>query len=1463
MDIKSSVKKIIKKFAAEDYQGPKALDYQEKHENTLALEKAARLYEGTDRDHVWAFISGMAGQDFRGNPKYLFVYINRYRPDIKAYWLCNDEDTLNQVRELGFEAYKESTPAAQYVINRTGVLVVEQVRIAMPDGFVNIKYINLWHGVGFKTIERRLFLGDIAMGFARKYVLRGTFYRDHQLLNASCPVIEEEFALDCGVDPDKFIRTGYPRNLYQQNYKPVVTFNHDLRGIKGLPADTKLAVYAPTYRANLGGTFVSAITDFDRLYQFCESHGILMIFKVHPTMEKEVGFLRAWEEYGDRPYFWFWDNRDDFYEVMHQMDLAIVDYTSLITDMVAVGIPHYIRYVFDYDSYMETVSVHDKYFERTTGQICKSFDELLEAMEDFESRDESAEIARLNELMWSYSEGAKDFDRIIDQALEFKVEKRHFPTLYSFDIFDTLFTRKVLAPEGIFLDVRERMAEEGSFPVVLTRQYALIRHSAEFNVREYYSKSQEDRQSDHVEITFDEIFDRIAEVYGLDERQVSLLKQWELEAELDNVVPLQSQIDLVKSLVEKGETVVLVSDMYLSTDFIRKMLEKADPMLVQLPLFVSSEYGVQKTSQKLFFEVYKSFEPYYDFEKWIHYGDNDKADKNQPRKFHINTRKIDKPEFNDVQQAMVKYVDSYDAYLVAAMQARLCKENYFEKDNFVISFVSLCFVPYIDWVLRDAQRRGYKSLYFVSRDGYHLKRIADEIIRERGLDFKTKYIYGSRRTWRIPAFIDKVDPGFWENYGSFADIISKDKLFSAMALDEETFRRFFPFIDPDNIDFLNNGEMKSLREIFRQNEEYNAYLLQLAEEQRELCGAYLLQEINPDEPFAIVEYYGRGYTQDLLVNLWRYLIHNDTVDVPFYYSRAIMPSQGGAVRHNFTTNDSKPYFIESIFANMPYRSIKEYTREGDTIVPVIEPLDCDKDLFDAMSRLLPEVAKRYARLELKNPADTDRMLYDFLFEYYQDNRDNPEFADQIGRLVDSVALYGTKREFAPPYTMEDLDMFEEKKIARGSMKLTTCVTMSVVRADEDVRRRYDEMFQITPGDALGSGRVLTEKERETNADFSRKYKELQQRAESFSKLYKEEVAGTQVKDKVVFVTDSKSIANRGLDLVADKLRKDGRYEVCELSLKKIPKPKDETVAKTIADARFIIINDVIPLFCKVSFRPETQEILLPENPFVLYNKGRMATPFLKWQKKYLKLSGINDISLIQVPAANRAETFRRSYCHSGLAKTELLGSCTSDYYYDKEYCKNARAKIESKFPEAKGKKIILYFPTWRTRKDCNTWLSLLDLEALQKLIGDEYVVVLNINESQVKHETMNRLEIPGFCMKISSGISYRQQLAAADIIIGDYRDTFFETPLMHKPAFSTAYDYESFIQANNMSQNANHFEELIFCPVVRTAEELADQLKNLDSYDYSLMERFRQEMYADCDGHSSQRVADYVLEHLD
>ena len=251
-------------------------------------------------------------------------------------------------------------------------------------------------------------------------------------------------------------------------------------------------------------------------------------------MEKETGFLKAMDAYGDRPRFMFWDNQDDFYEVMHQADLVVYDYSSIVSDFVAAGVPHYIRYVFDFDEYRSTVMLHDNYFEKTTGQMCYTFDELLDAMDTFQQRDEAAEVADLNQRLWSYSQGKDDFERIIKAAFDFCVEDRQRPTLYSFDIFDTLISRKCLDPAGIFYYVREKIIADGSFPISLREKYPSIRHTAEFNMREYYNKTKVMRQSDAVEVHFDEIFDRIANVYNLSQEQVEKLKAWELEAELDN-----------------------------------------------------------------------------------------------------------------------------------------------------------------------------------------------------------------------------------------------------------------------------------------------------------------------------------------------------------------------------------------------------------------------------------------------------------------------------------------------------------------------------------------------------------------------------------------------------------------------------------------------------------------------------------------------------------------------------------------------------------------------------------------------------------------------------------------------------------------------------------------------------------------------------------------------------------------
>jgi predicted HAD superfamily hydrolase len=70
---------------------------------------------------------------------------------------------------------------------------------------------------------------------------------------------------------------------------------------------------------------------------------------------------------------------------------------------------------------------------------------------------------------------------------------------------------------------------------------------------------------------------------------------------------------------------------------------------------------------------------------------------------------------------------------------------------------------YIHWVLEEAKNRNIKRLYFLARDGYIMKKIADRICKQDSYNIECRYLYCSRIAWRIPQYhieqekcIDKI-----------------------------------------------------------------------------------------------------------------------------------------------------------------------------------------------------------------------------------------------------------------------------------------------------------------------------------------------------------------------------------------------------------------------------------------------------------------------------------------------------------------------------------------------------------------------------------------------------------------------------------------------------------------------------------------------------------------------------------
>lgn len=76
------------------------------------------------------------------------------------------------------------------------------------------------------------------------------------------------------------------------------------------------------------------------------------------------------------------------------------------------------------------------------------------------------------------------------------------------------------------------------------------------------------------------------------------------------------------------------------------------------------------------------------------------------------------------------------------------KESY--EDNvvdFAESFIAPAYISYASWILKDAQRRGLKKLYFLNRDCYIIWKIA-EVLNDGKIELE--YLFLSRRVLSVP-----------------------------------------------------------------------------------------------------------------------------------------------------------------------------------------------------------------------------------------------------------------------------------------------------------------------------------------------------------------------------------------------------------------------------------------------------------------------------------------------------------------------------------------------------------------------------------------------------------------------------------------------------------------------------------------------------------------------------------------
>lgn len=504
--------------------------------------------------------------------------------------------------------------------------------------------------------------------------------------------------------------------------------------------------------------------------------------------------------------------------------------------------------------------------------------------------------------------------------------------LYSFDIFDTLVTRKVASAEGIFAIVQEKIKENPLFDENFKNNFGRIRTDAEFFAREDSFAA-----NNHKEIKFERIYDKIKERYKLSDEQADVLKSLELETEKENLIPIKKNINKLLSLLEENKQVVLISDMYFSEVQLKEILENVDPIFSKVKIYVSSENKCSKYDGKLYSVVSDCENASY--KNWKHFGDNKISDFKNPNKLGIKAELFDFPSLKTYEKAVLDInrfnIDWQFAFGCSRNLRFNTKHENQDKYEFGSSFAGIFLYNYVNYVLEQTIEKGFRTLYFVARDGYIPKQIADIIIQKKGLEIKTKYLFGSRLAWRIPTennyeiFINDI-------LKEYPQKVSLSYLAYRLHISTEKLLEIFDFKNANKI-----IPCKKHEHIFEKLCEQNTknFVISENQERKDLLIRYLKQEIDFSEnEIVFVDATGSGKSQNILTEIMQEIKEVKTYG--FYLATSGFDNSVQNAEKDLYLKEQKPhYHYAELLCKTNLPQTTGYKENGEEILPVFEETD--------------------------------------------------------------------------------------------------------------------------------------------------------------------------------------------------------------------------------------------------------------------------------------------------------------------------------------------------------------------------------------------------------------------------------------------------------------------------------------------------------------------------------------------
>ncbi len=507
--------------------------------------------------------------------------------------------------------------------------------------------------------------------------------------------------------------------------------------------------------------------------------------------------------------------------------------------------------------------------------------------------------------------------------------------LYSFDVFDTLITRNTATPQGIFAlmqnTLRRDMRYAGMSGYIRENFYQLRIHAEALARLHYQRNGIED-------VTLEHIYEAMGTTGCISPEEQALLAALERETECANVLGIKENIDKVKALLTANQQVVFISDMYLDEKTIRNMLTAVEPLFQDVPLYVSSEYKQGKHSRNLYKKVKEQLKPGEEYGNWQHSGDNPHSDIAAANALGISTLPFAYEQLMPIEQAKLSAGEadcSAELCIGTARNVRL-RHRLSGPSAIGCTVAGPILFPYVQWILASSQRQSIKRLYFIARDGFLLKKIADILIEKYNLAISTHYIYGSRKVWRMPSYDGKK--GSLRKLLSWSyphRITSFHKLAEVLRISYEELMDFLPVKCGEGTGVISYPALGACVMKLEENPAFRNFLYQMQQQDKKLVQRYLQQELDlSDDAFAFVDLGGGGLTQGCLAELMKDFYTNPIRTFFFKMDKInLMPN---CIYYNFLPSKLKHDLVIEMICRASHGQTDGYKEVTGKVVPVLK-----------------------------------------------------------------------------------------------------------------------------------------------------------------------------------------------------------------------------------------------------------------------------------------------------------------------------------------------------------------------------------------------------------------------------------------------------------------------------------------------------------------------------------------------